>query len=209
MVVFQARSVHSLSVAVLSARLFGRLARARLVTSRERQLTDVPPFGWETSRWHGLAGAVVAAPRAKRNAALHTLDRNALQTHESVETRQSRRARAIESHGLCGPVHIGVAIPPSSSPSPDTDGLPDLGWLTDGRAQRLGGVEAPDRGQLVTELVTAPIRGFEPNPSGPLRAKKKALLAGPFASGETRTRTGDTTIFSRVLYQLSYLAAGA
>ena len=27
-----------------------------------------------------------------------------------------------------------------------------------------------------------------------------------FRSGETRTRTGDTTIFSRVLYQLSYLA---
>ena len=25
-------------------------------------------------------------------------------------------------------------------------------------------------------------------------------------SGETRNRTGDTTIFSRVLYQLSYLA---
>ena len=27
--------------------------------------------------------------------------------------------------------------------------------------------------------------------------------------GETRTRTGDTTIFSRVLYQLSYLALRA
>jgi precorrin-4 methylase len=26
-------------------------------------------------------------------------------------------------------------------------------------------------------------------------------------NGETRIRTGDTTIFSRVLYQLSYLAA--
>jgi hypothetical protein len=26
--------------------------------------------------------------------------------------------------------------------------------------------------------------------------------------GETRIRTGDTTIFSRVLYQLSYLALG-
>ena len=26
-------------------------------------------------------------------------------------------------------------------------------------------------------------------------------------NGETRTRTGDTTIFSRVLYQLSYLAS--
>jgi hypothetical protein len=33
-------------------------------------------------------------------------------------------------------------------------------------------------------------------------------LAGRFVDGETRTRTGDTTIFSRVLYQLSYLAAG-
>jgi hypothetical protein len=30
-----------------------------------------------------------------------------------------------------------------------------------------------------------------------------------FADGETRTRTGDTTIFSRVLYQLSYLALAA
>ena len=32
-------------------------------------------------------------------------------------------------------------------------------------------------------------------------------VSGP--NGETRNRTGDTTIFSRVLYQLSYLAAGA
>ena len=31
-------------------------------------------------------------------------------------------------------------------------------------------------------------------------------LAGGSRNGETRTRTGDTTIFSRVLYQLSYLA---
>ncbi len=33
-------------------------------------------------------------------------------------------------------------------------------------------------------------------------------FAGNF-DGETRTRTGDTTIFSRVLYQLSYLASAA
>jgi hypothetical protein len=32
-------------------------------------------------------------------------------------------------------------------------------------------------------------------------------FAGHSPYGETRTRTGDTTIFSRVLYQLSYLAA--
>ncbi len=34
-----------------------------------------------------------------------------------------------------------------------------------------------------------------------------AAPVGRFVDGETRTRTGDTTIFSRVLYQLSYLAA--
>src|SRR5690349_8431700 len=33
-------------------------------------------------------------------------------------------------------------------------------------------------------------------------------FAGYLSHGETRTRTGDTTIFSRVLYQLSYLAVG-
>jgi hypothetical protein len=35
---------------------------------------------------------------------------------------------------------------------------------------------------------------------------QKARLCRLFLDGETRTRTGDTTIFSRVLYQLSYLA---
>ena len=34
----------------------------------------------------------------------------------------------------------------------------------------------------------------------------KATIYRLFVDGETRTRTGDTTIFSRVLYQLSYLA---
>jgi hypothetical protein len=29
----------------------------------------------------------------------------------------------------------------------------------------------------------------------------------PCSDGEGRNRTGDTTVFSRVLYQLSYLAA--
>ena len=33
------------------------------------------------------------------------------------------------------------------------------------------------------------------------------VAAARASHGETRTRTGDTTIFSRVLYQLSYLAA--
>ena len=41
------------------------------------------------------------------------------------------------------------------------------------------------------------------------KAPQKAALCRHFSDGETRTRTGDTTIFSRVLYQLSYLAAAA
>jgi hypothetical protein len=34
-------------------------------------------------------------------------------------------------------------------------------------------------------------------------------MQGFLTDGEGRNRTGDTTIFSRVLYQLSYLAARA
>jgi hypothetical protein len=43
---------------------------------------------------------------------------------------------------------------------------------------------------------------------GPSKKKKIPVECG-IADGETRTRTGDTTIFSRVLYQLSYLAVAA
>ena len=48
-------------------------------------------------------------------------------------------------------------------------------------------------------------------PKSKLSAAKPAETVQPFAgalqNGEGRNRTGDTTIFSRVLYQLSYLAA--
>jgi hypothetical protein len=40
----------------------------------------------------------------------------------------------------------------------------------------------------------------------PSRQQEKPRVCRAFGYGETRTRTGDTTIFSRVLYQLSYLA---
>ena len=38
-------------------------------------------------------------------------------------------------------------------------------------------------------------------------ARLATFCAGLRASGEGRNRTGDTTVFSRVLYRLSYLAA--
>jgi hypothetical protein len=37
-------------------------------------------------------------------------------------------------------------------------------------------------------------------------ATQTPRICEAFVSGETQTRTGDTTIFSRVLYQLSYPA---
>jgi hypothetical protein len=40
-------------------------------------------------------------------------------------------------------------------------------------------------------------------------SQRKRPAVRAFRSGETETRTRDTTIFSRVLYQLSYLAVGA
>lgn len=42
---------------------------------------------------------------------------------------------------------------------------------------------------------------------GSPRRRRGRDHTGASRNGETRTRTGDTTIFSRVLYQLSYLAA--
>jgi hypothetical protein len=41
------------------------------------------------------------------------------------------------------------------------------------------------------------------------RRRKGPADGGAFPDGETQTRTGDTTIFSRVLYQLSYPAMTA
>jgi len=43
----------------------------------------------------------------------------------------------------------------------------------------------------------------------PAHESESARFPGLLDDGETRTRTGDTTIFSRVLYQLSYLAVAA
>jgi hypothetical protein len=45
-------------------------------------------------------------------------------------------------------------------------------------------------------------------PNGDGVAIPKLAHLQHFSDGQTQIRTGDTTIFSRVLYQLSYLAAG-
>jgi hypothetical protein len=59
-------------------------------------------------------------------------------------------------------------------------------------------------------MATRRWRGAAPNERSTRTIRKKKIPLGcGIADGETRTRTGDTTIFSRVLYQLSYLAVAA
>src|SRR3954467_15340466 len=53
-----------------------------------------------------------------------------------------------------------------------------------------------------TPPATAPCNAGTPNGVGSAGRRKSAIEA----DGEGQDRTGDTTIFSRVLYQLSYLA---
>src|SRR5512133_3680601 len=52
------------------------------------------------------------------------------------------------------------------------------------------------------------VDAFAPEPTHPPGTRRGAEN-GVDASGEGRNRTGDTTVFSRVLYQLSYLARAA
>jgi len=86
-------------------------------------------------------------------------------------------------------------------PDPDTDLDETLGALTDlvhqGKVRFIGS-SAFSAGEIVEAQWVARERGLQ-----------RFVTGAGFGDGETRTRTGDTTIFSRVLYQLSYLAVAA
>jgi integrase len=77
------------------------------------------------------------------------------------------------------------------------------------RGRLYGNLEPADSASLGTGLGTGLNLTRSNNAPAPSSGKEKGPASRAFASGETRTRTGDTTIFSRVLYQLSYLAVGA
>src|SRR6476619_1454885 len=72
----------------------------------------------------------------------------------------------------------------------------------------------PKPSETAAALATAGTRASPSRTARPSRARRVLAPSSTkrpgrgSRSGETRTRTGDTTIFSRVLYQLSYLAAG-
>jgi hypothetical protein len=59
--------------------------------------------------------------------------------------------------------------------------------------------------KVQTSKAALGIGGLKPIPRGG-KSRQKSRLSD---DGEGRNRTGDTTIFSRVLYQLSYLAREA
>ena len=62
---------------------------------------------------------------------------------------------------------------------------------------------------LVCDQDTQMLSTVRPRLHNWILSHETGRFAGIYAHGETRIRTGDTTIFSRVLYQLSYLAAPA
>ena len=77
------------------------------------------------------------------------------------------------------------------------------------RGRLYGADNAPDRPFSGGEIGGGPKMSHSDELDEPSPNKQKGPVSRAFRSGETRTRTGDTTIFSRVLYQLSYLAVGA
>jgi Peptidase family M20/M25/M40 len=89
-------------------------------------------------------------------------------------------------------------------------GTPTLTTALRGMAREPGGHgrgRLPVRGLLEARAAVdrAVRRGRGGAGAGAVELLTGSAVAVP-AHGETRTRTGDTTIFSRVLYQLSYLA---
>ena len=77
------------------------------------------------------------------------------------------------------------------------------------RSRLYGAVRRFERASLGGGLGGGPNMTHSDEPEASSLKQQKGPASRAFRSGETRTRTGDTTIFSRVLYQLSYLAVGA
>ena len=77
------------------------------------------------------------------------------------------------------------------------------------RSRLYGADEGSNRAPLGGGLGGGPNLSHSDEPEEPSPKQQKGPASRAFRSGETRTRTGDTTIFSRVLYQLSYLAERA
>ena len=84
-------------------------------------------------------------------------------------------------------------------------GRPGADTRPTGHVQRLPGITVVSARQAQIGRSQAQIENRIQHAGKPANQ----LPSGIAGDGETRTRTGDTTIFSRVLYQLSYLAVGA
>src|SRR4051812_7681871 len=92
-----------------------------------------------------------------------------------------------------------LSTDPASSRSPPPDGVRERYGET---RTRTGPDGVPGRGTDAERERYGETR----TRTGPDGVPGRGTDAERERYGETRTRTGDTTIFSRVLYQLSYLA---
>src|SRR5258705_13097614 len=91
---------------------------------------------------------------------------------------------------MVGDPHKGIALAPGS--------IPRRGFRTVARRSLVI--------RRASIVVSGPAATGGQCESTAARQRRPSERRGARVYGETRTRTGDTTIFSRMLYQLSYLA---
>jgi hypothetical protein len=104
---------------------------------------------------------------------------------------------------VCQPRLLWTCAPAADSPNPSTRA--GRGSTESALQSAKFECSALQLGQrFAISVFTGPVIAL----SAAARTCGKTLITGISGDGETQIRTGDTTIFSRVLYQLSYLAAG-
>jgi hypothetical protein len=182
-------------------------------------------FAWQHDQRHSATASTWFDTESSGNALLPASRAIAVELHEGTRT-ATLLASDDQPEGLSAARRATPSRPPTAASScrarslaaaDDRSRLRCLGaaaqrlatayWRVHETHRVLLGLCSPmSAGRLPRR--TAPSKGHLPFPAlwrfRSAYAKTADLQVIP--DGETRTRTGDTTIFSRVLYQLSYLA---
>ena len=218
-------------VAAGCRRRSGRARRGRGGCRRRRALRGVSPNGVPARRSRPSVprtGIAAAAPRsAERDADPRVAWKGAGRAAESAQAPPLHGAAAAAGAPSVVAVELG-SLSASSNEGADGKGSSGCGRTqAPARLQpsrrveatrasavvvRQGGTYSPTRSaaptrgerEMLAATVAASGRPGRPSPSSP--ATLRSAAPERKTSGEGRIRTGDTTVFSRVLYQLSYLA---
>jgi hypothetical protein len=109
--------------------------------------------------------------------------------------------------------HMAIGVAALDTRNTAVDASPDVYGIVHDLPEIMTSAprRAAPRGRVVPRALKRPEKahGSVRADLGSVEVVSKSAVLQAFRDGETRTRTGDTTIFSRVLYQLSYLAVAA